>query len=244
MSLDAAAVYQRLTIALKTDKALHGVFAPQIRKALTADGLYDDSIAHNHADDGRTINRYPHVLFRKGSNHDLILVGIGDGASYLREKAMPVGKQLRIQKQDGGYVETTIQAGNMSQGVDHLSVGGFHRYETCSPIILAKSEPGSKMIGMLMNASGDELKQLMAKTLARSIRWQIARLSGVDVSSVPRIQVVVESSKERVLRLKDGVSAFAFRGRFAANVYYSGGRYGIGMGRYTSAGYGIVELLR
>jgi len=244
MSQNENAVYQRFNVSLQCSNPLKDVYGHQIRRALIAEGLYDHPIAHNHKEDGTTMDRRPGVLFRKGSMKNLVMVGINEGATYLRETPPPIGKTILVPTIHNGHVETTITGVNMQQAVDHITVGGFHMYETRSPILIAKSDAEKKMFGMLLEAEGDERKKLISRTLGRSIRRQIADLNSMNVVDVPRIQIVIETSRERVLLLKEKVSGFAYHGKFAANVLYSGGRFGVGIGRSTSTGFGIVEVQR
>jgi len=244
MDDNANTVYQRVTVVLKVADSLENIYGAQIRKALTVDGLYDDPLAHNHGSNNMTIDRVPNVLFRKGSMHDIVIVGIKDGADYLRKHFLPIGESLHIRDSKGGSIHTKIVSASVRQSVDYISIGGFHQYKTNSPIILTKSDKGKKMFRMLLDSEGNERKKLICKTLGRSIRQQIALLEGVNIADVPRIQVVLKSNKERVIKLKERVSAVTFQGEFSANVLFSAGRYGVGLGRNTSAGFGVISAVK
>jgi len=238
-------VYKRITVILNTEKSLDGILPLSIRKGMIAKGLYDDPMAHNHDSDSSTISRYPRVLFRKGNKNTIVLVGINEGADYLATTGLPIGKVVSFTTSGGERLTTTIQSGKINQRIDHITVGGFHAYNINSPIILAKSDSNKKMFGMLMSAKGDELKLLLAKTLGRNIRTQIARMNDQDPADVPRIQVsIIEDPRIHAIQLKQKVMGVALNTKFAANVYFSGGKFGVGVGRYTSAGFGIVEVQR
>lgn len=241
MENNTGTAYRRTTVSLNVSGSMDDVYPSAIRKAITADGLYDDQLAHNHGSDGKTVACTPSVLFRKGNQHSIVLVGIGEGSDYLTSKPIPIGKSIRLAKSNGDKVDVTINGGSVRRYLDAIRIGGFHQYETDSPIIVAKS--GAKMMEMILGAA-DSISQtkLITTCIARQVRGQIARMQSVDVKSVPRIRVVFDGYPVvRNLELKDKVFGVAVRGEFGMNVDYTGGRYGVGLGLYTTTGYGIIR---
>jgi len=92
------------------------------------------------------------------------------------------------------------------------------------------------------------LKQSAAHLLSMRIKHEVADIAGIPVSEMPKVFVSIPPREHgndwrlRIVRVKQGVHALAFTGTFAANAHFSGGRLGVGIGRLTSHGYGVVEV--
>lgn len=238
MNIENNAVYSRLTVILKTHDQMRGIYGEGIRKGLTMDGLFDDKIAHNHEADGTTVTRYPKVFFRKGNQTSMVIVGINEGAEYLRKQPLHVGEKVRLVKPDGSPFVTSIESRKVFQSIDYIRVGGFNTYRTHTPIIVAKG--GQEWMRQLQSSDGGEHKKLVATCIAKSMRWQIANLGNVDVGQVPKIRVVFDSMESKLVKLKGGTTGMKVHARFGCNVFFSGSKFGVGIGRYTTHGYGVI----
>lgn len=232
--------YKRMELNIVLDKDLNNIFPVQIRRAFLKKGLFEKDIAHNHAENGDNITRDPAFLFRKTSKNTLSIIAVGDDAiAYMREIQLPIGKDVSITDKSGNKKLFLIESAKYSIALDRIEINGFHNYKTATP--LAMKQKGRGLANRINEAETHEGKmELVANYISGSIRRKIAQFSSCDVEDVPPVHVVADGEIMGI-HVKDKRADIAFKGKFSCNCLMSGLNKGVGLGRHTAMGYGVIR---